>query len=140
MSEMMRLEMTVMGMKHRIVAALNEHTMNLDQDIKEAVEQAVKSFDVNAFVRQHAQGVLERSIRKAIEDAVAESIKQSAPFKTRLKSGISMALEEGPDLPPFEHKAQVLLQELTNFENSDVKQKVLEDTLRDFWYLGRRGW
>ena len=140
MPEMMKLEMTVMGMKHRIVTALTEHTQNLDQDIKTAVEQVVERFDAESIVRKYANDVLDRSIKKAIEQAVEEAIKQSVPFKNRLKAGISIALDESPELPEFGVKAQTLFNTLEGFDNAEVSVQVLEDTLRDMWYLGRRGW
>lgn len=63
------LRLDVEAMRYQVVHAFADHSVEIQEAIGAEVEQALKSLDFSALVREVAQ----RELRKAVSDAVAHA-------------------------------------------------------------------
>jgi hypothetical protein len=64
------VRLTIEGMKHEILTALTEQTLELDGQVKAAVEHVVRGFNVEAEIQE----VTAKILRDAIQDAVSRVV------------------------------------------------------------------
>lgn len=80
------IQLKVEGMKHTIMAALTEHSAQMDQDIKQAIEEYCTPENLARIVRDAAHAQLTAAIKEEVRvffwngpgrKAVAEAVKES---------------------------------------------------------------
>lgn len=82
------------GMRLTLQTAITEHIAKRDEDIRQAVNEAIANFDIKAAVREQVKHALQGMVRDAIERGARQALYESRTFREKIKEAVLNVLKE----------------------------------------------
>lgn len=82
------------GMHMALQTMLTEHIAARDADIKNALERAVKTFDIGREVERQATDVLRKTVADLISSAVHKALWDDSEFRRKVTAQVADAIAQ----------------------------------------------